>query len=574
MRAAQRIAHSVHRACVVHQHVVSRGFSAGGTTAVVAAATGAEPLKWLGRAFVGLSFASSASAVALHLTSPAVAEQQLSAPPLLTPPTLVELVPRAAVLCCLFLPLLLVAPFAAFFPRLHASLYDLLTTTLARAGPAFIKWGQWAATRPDLFPPALCEALSQLHRQAPAHGWAHTRREVRAAFGGQSLDDVFIFFDPEPLGSGSIAQVHVARLRCDPTRDVAVKVRHPNVEDRMRTDFELLGQLAALADHVPALAALRLRDTLAQFGHVMAAQVFLSREGGNLKVLGANLRSAPHIGVSVPTPLHPPGQRDACDAVLVETYEPGQPLSIAIAKGNLTGEARRHVVQSGKEAYLNMVLVDHFCHADMHAGNILLETVPGRAPKLVLVDAGMVDRLSSAEAEAFASLFLAFGHADGLAAADALFACCKTHKAGDEPSLDSVPRASTDANAREQQRIALGQSMQRVFDTHCRGFRTGADVGAALRGTLGALREHAVRLDGKSAATLVNLLCVQSFAHALDPDYCLLDASEGVLRAHAVLGTATLRLISAAVSPAVATARAVHEAFVWRLPHVLANNAL
>ena len=36
------------------------------------------------------------------------------------------------------------------------------------AGPAFIKWGQWAATRHDLFPPDLCAALEHLHTQARA----------------------------------------------------------------------------------------------------------------------------------------------------------------------------------------------------------------------------------------------------------------------------------------------------------------------------------------------------------------------------------------------------------------------
>ena len=422
-----------------------------------------------------------------------------------------------------------------------------------------------------MFPPGLCLALATLHRQAPSHGWGHTQKEVQAAFLGQPLDEVFCFFDPVPLGSGSIAQVHVARLRCDPTRDVAVKVRHPGVEDRMRTDFVLLGGVARIAEFVPALAALRLHDTLAQFGHVMAAQVFLSREGGNLHRLGANLRAAPHIGASVPTPLHPQGQQVPCDSVLVETYEPGQPLSVAIEKGHLTAAARRHIVKAGKEAYLNMVLVDHFCHADMHAGNILLDTVPGRAPTLVLVDAGMVDSLSSQEADAFAALFMAFGTADGLAAADALFACCKTHD-GADGAINTGSGGRVPAE-HEAQRQALGRSMQRVFDTHCRGFRSGADVGAALRGTLGALREHRVRLDGKSAATLVNLLCVQSFAHALDPTYCLLDASEGVLRAHKLLGTPTLRLLSAAASPAVAAARAAQEALVWRLPHAMAGTA-
>ena len=36
---------------------------------------------------------------------------------------------------------------------------------LEAAGPAFIKWGQWAATRHDLFPPDFCAILEHLHTQ-------------------------------------------------------------------------------------------------------------------------------------------------------------------------------------------------------------------------------------------------------------------------------------------------------------------------------------------------------------------------------------------------------------------------
>jgi len=61
---------------------------------------------------------------------------------------------------------------------------------------------------------------------------------VASAFGAP-LAAVFEAFEREPLGSGSIAQVYRARLRGD-TVDVAVKVRHPGVVQRMRTDFALL----------------------------------------------------------------------------------------------------------------------------------------------------------------------------------------------------------------------------------------------------------------------------------------------------------------------------------------------
>ena len=42
---------------------------------------------------------------------------------------------------------------------------ELLRKTLEAAGAFFIKWGQWAATRHDIFPPDMCEELSLLQTQ-------------------------------------------------------------------------------------------------------------------------------------------------------------------------------------------------------------------------------------------------------------------------------------------------------------------------------------------------------------------------------------------------------------------------
>ena len=40
--------------------------------------------------------------------------------------------------------------------------------TLELAGPAFIKWGQWAATRADVFPPDFCHEVAHLQARHTA----------------------------------------------------------------------------------------------------------------------------------------------------------------------------------------------------------------------------------------------------------------------------------------------------------------------------------------------------------------------------------------------------------------------
>ena len=46
-----------------------------------------------------------------------------------------------------------------------------------------MKWGQWAATRADIFPPDMCAELAKLQTKAPAHSLAHTERTIRHALG-------------------------------------------------------------------------------------------------------------------------------------------------------------------------------------------------------------------------------------------------------------------------------------------------------------------------------------------------------------------------------------------------------
>ncbi len=431
----------------------------------------------------------------------------------------------------------------------------------------------------------------------PPHAWAETRRAVAAAYGAP-LETVFESFDTSPLGSGSIAQVYRARLAGEPA-DVAVKVRHPGVVRRMRTDFALLTLLARCLERVPALAWLGLVDSLAQFAHAVGAQVRLDVEGANLARLIANFRGSPHVGAAFPVPR----VGYVTEAVLVESYEGGRPLDAAVAAARaaaaaaagaraaaalaashaaaagedaaasthahaqphahahtplpalppppplLSAAAARRCVRAGNEAYLHMLLVHNFIHADLHPGNILLREAPGAPPVLVLVDAGMVDELTPCERDTFVGLFHAMGAGDGRAAAASLLRFAATQPASDAS------------------RAAFADTLDALFARHCRGFRTGADVGAVLRAALGAVREHGIRIDGRYATAVVNLLCIESFASALDPEYSILDGSEALLRAHAALGPRLLGAALAASAPALAAARAASDALLWRLPH-------
>lgn len=92
--------------------------------------------------------------------------------------------------------------------------------------------GQWASTRPDMFPRDFCTVLERLQTGAPSHPPPLSRAAIEAAF-GLPLDELFEEFEDEPVASGSIAQIHRAKLHPELAarfgvtkgKHVAVKVR-------------------------------------------------------------------------------------------------------------------------------------------------------------------------------------------------------------------------------------------------------------------------------------------------------------------------------------------------------------
>jgi predicted unusual protein kinase regulating ubiquinone biosynthesis (AarF/ABC1/UbiB family) len=148
-------------------------------------------------------------------------------------------------------------------------------------------------------------------------------------------------------------------------------------------------------------------------------------------------------------------------------------LATSEAKGKVTplGELQaRHVVKTGKETYLQMLLVDNFIHADMHPGNIIVRLTPGeKLPTLVLIDAGMVDVMGPHEQDNFIGLFKAMGSGKGDVAAKYLLNFSARQDAAD---VEGFTREITT-----------------LFETKCRGFGTGVDVGEVLQGVLDALRK-------------------------------------------------------------------------------------
>lgn len=272
----------------------------------------------------------------------------------------VVLLLRALYLAILFSPSIMMAPFADCFGVQFRKMWlQVVHRTLEKAGPAFIKWGQWAATRPDLFPRDLCTKLSELHTKAPEHSFAYTKKTIERAF-GRKLSEIFDNFEEAPVASGSIAQVHRASLRFRyPGQQVkpivvAVKVRHPGVGESIRRDFVIINSVAKISNFIPTLKWLRLDESVQQFAVFMMSQVDLAREAAHLSRFIYNFRQWKNV--SFPKPVYPLVH----PAVLVETYEQGESVSHYLDELQGHERLKSALAHIGTHALLKMLLVTFY----------------------------------------------------------------------------------------------------------------------------------------------------------------------------------------------------------------------
>lgn len=277
--------------------------------------------------------------------------------------------------------------------------YGFLVKSMERAGPAFVKLGQWAASRTDIFPSQMCKVMSELHSNAKAHTLRHTRKTIEHAFGGRKFEDIFEEFDEKPLGVGAIAQVYKARLKSDlvpehgdmdpeaertlrsrirrnvdtlvksspqrvPSQYVAIKVLHPSVERNVRRDLKIMAVFAAIINAVPTLEWLDLPNEVTNFGEMMRLQLDLRIEAANLAVFRKHFANRTTAWFPFPYTQYTTRQ------VLIEEFAQGIPLSTFLRNGG--GVFQKDIANEGLDAFLHMLLIDNFTHSDLHPGNIMV----------------------------------------------------------------------------------------------------------------------------------------------------------------------------------------------------------
>lgn len=260
---------------------------------------------------------------------------------------------------------------------------------LEELGPTFIKFGQLLSTRPDLVPAEFIAELEHLQDQVPPEPYDRIREEVRREL-GQYPEDIFAVFEEKPIAAGSIGEVHKAVTK--EGHEVVVKIRRPGIVERIRTECDILLDLAGMikasfSDEDGTIDPVRM---VREFTLTISKEVDFDNERRNQRRFIMNFADDPNIHV-------PEVFDDYCSGgVITMEYihgiKPGSPGALLAA-----GLDPKEVARRGADAVLKQVFEHGFFHTDPHPGNFFVMPDNILAP----IDFGQTGRIGSFERRLF-----------------------------------------------------------------------------------------------------------------------------------------------------------------------------
>jgi len=412
---------------------------------------------------------------------------------------------RSCYLFLLFTPVTLVSLLAYFTKSQWLQEMSLLCLDWAgtRSGVGMQKFLQWISMRPDKFHPKLIQVAARFREDSPAHDYEVTRNIFSEEF-EKEIEEVFEWFDEVPLASGTIAQVHRARIRpeyaVDPSnREVVVKVRHENKLLESFTDPYLICSFCELTFFILKTIIPFNKDG---FANNLQKQTDLKREAYNMSKFQENFKDDSWITFPSVYP------QFCSEAILVESFCEGRPLNDLVTgfgdneygyvlekkeiQNDLSQEERTKLAEHVFDLTMKMYFRDNFAHGDLHAGNLLVND----KNQLVLLDTGLTLEIEDKQESGLDRFFDLLEHSVNLDAQKFSDVIISFHEG--ENQVD---------------RKKLTEMMQAKMDHY------GQNYGALYGASLHAFEAAGVDLRGDIGTSILNLGIIDGMMRGLDKDF-------------------------------------------------------
>lgn len=268
---------------------------------------------------------------------------------------------------------------------------ERIRMALEELGPTYIKLGQVLSTRPDLVSVDFVTEFAKLQDEVPAVGYEAIQQTIESEL-NHPMEVLFKQFDPDPLGSASIGQVHRARLHNGD--DVAVKVRRPGIDHIVEVDLEIMLHLATLAEnHVEELSFHRPIKIVEEFARSIEKEMDYTLEAASMERVAGQFLGDTSVYV-------PKVYRDtSTKRVLTIEYIDGIKVS-NIDELCSAGYDCPLITQRGADILFKQIFTYGFFHADPHPGNVFV--LPGNV--ICLLDFGMMGAVDRSTREIFVAL--------------------------------------------------------------------------------------------------------------------------------------------------------------------------
>jgi predicted unusual protein kinase regulating ubiquinone biosynthesis (AarF/ABC1/UbiB family) len=242
----------------------------------------------------------------------------------------------------------------------------------------FIKVGQLISIMTNFLPEDFRRELEGLQDQMPPRPIDEIEGRIREEL-GKGPEEIFAWFDPTPIASASLGQVHEARL--PDGRRVAVKVQHLDIDEIVKMDLRAIRRILGIVQwFVPVQG---LDAYYSQVREMVLAELDFAREADHIERIAANF--AADGMVSFPRVVRDLSTRRVLTTLFVEGMKVKDKHAI-----DSHGIDRKNLAKRILTAYCQMIFVDGVYHADPHPGNILVRPDGG----IVFLDFGAVAELS------------------------------------------------------------------------------------------------------------------------------------------------------------------------------------
>lgn len=372
----------------------------------------------------------------------------------------------------------------------QTSLPQRVRLALQEMGPTFVKMGQLLSTRPDLISAEYITELELLQDRVTPEKYEKIRVQIKQNL-GQFPEELFEWFDPVPIAAASIGQVHRARTKDG--HEVVVKVRRPGIVKTIRTEMEILEDLAGLVkSRLPTPETFHPVRMVQEFSEAVNKEVNFTNERHNQERFIQNFESDPNIHV-------PKVYGEYCaEAVLtmeyIEGIKPNQIDQLLEA-----GLDTKEIAVRGANFVLKQVFDFGFFHTDPHPGNFLVMKDNVLAP----LDFGQVGRLTKYDRMLLRYFIVSIVSGD----VSKLIHGLERVQVMDE---------ETDV-------IELERDLEELLDTYSNLPLKDIPFGDAVNRAFEVIRRHKIEPPRDFTLMLKCLMTIESFATDLDKDFQIID---------------------------------------------------